>query len=101
MIEYIHLVADYKINREMEPEIRSFRAGLLDVVPTLKMFSWKELQTLISGSDRPIDIEDWRANTNYGDTYADNHPTIEVFWEVIRMCSFFFTRDVDASRSNT
>lgn len=69
--------------REMEDECRSFRAGMLDVVPSVRMFSWKELQTLISGSDKPIDIDDWRANTNYGDNFSDNHPTIQFFWQVI------------------
>ncbi|CAL8115436.1 unnamed protein product [Orchesella dallaii] len=83
VIEYIHLVADYKINREIQDECHFFRCGLRDVVPILRIFSWKEMQTLISGSDKPIDVQDWKANTNYGGGYGPTHKTIEIFWEVV------------------
>ncbi|ODM89400.1 Ubiquitin-protein ligase E3C [Orchesella cincta] len=83
LTEYIHLVADYKINREIQEECYYFRCGLLDVVPILRIFSWKEMQTLISGSDKPIDVQDWKANTNYGSSYSPIHPTIEMFWNVV------------------
>ncbi|ODM98224.1 Ubiquitin-protein ligase E3C [Orchesella cincta] len=83
VIEYIHLVADYKINREIQDECHFFRCGLRDVVPILRIFSWKEMQTLISGSDKPIDVQDWKANTNYGGGYGPTHKTIESFWEVV------------------
>lgn len=66
----------------MEEECRNFRAGMMDVVPCYRMFSWKELQTLISGSDKPIDIDDWRANTIYGPEFSDTHNTIQMFWQV-------------------
>jgi len=83
MIEYIHLVADYKINREIMEECRGFRTGLLDVVPILRIFSWKEMQTLISGSDKPINVQDWKANTNYAGGYTATHNTILMFWQVV------------------
>jgi ubiquitin-protein ligase E3 C len=70
------------LNREIGEECKAFRAGMLSVIPIFSMFSWKELQTLISGSDKPIDVEDWRKNTNYGTGFADNHPTIQMFWQV-------------------
>jgi len=40
------------------------------------------MQTLISGSDKAIDIEDWMANTNYGTGFDAEHDTIKIFWEV-------------------
>ncbi|CAL8126160.1 unnamed protein product [Orchesella dallaii] len=83
LTEYIHLVADYKINREIRDECYYFRCGLLDVVPILRIFSWKEMQTLISGSDKPIDVQDWKANTNYGAGYTSAHQTIELFWQIL------------------
>lgn len=45
-----------------------FREGLNDVVPIqlLQIFNFKELQTLISGTEEPIDIKDWRKHTSYG-----------------------------------
>lgn len=63
-------------------ECHWFRTGLHDVVPVLRIFSWKEMQTLISGSDKPINVEDWKENTNYAGGYTDTHATILMFWQV-------------------
>jgi len=71
-----------KQRREISIECQCFREGVKDVVPYLGMFSWKELNILISGSDKPIDLTDWRRNTNYGVEFNDEHPTIKLFWEV-------------------
>ena len=70
------------INREMEDECIYFRRGMCDVVPILRMFSWREMQTLISGSDKPIDIGDWMEHTNYTGGYTADHPCIQLFWQV-------------------
>ena len=61
---------------------RYFREGLASVCPIPRLFTWKELETLISGSDKPIDIEDWKSHTNYTGGYDANHPMIVHFWEV-------------------
>jgi ubiquitin-protein ligase E3 C len=42
------------------------------------MFSPYEMQLLISGEQKPIDIENMRQNVNYGGGYHDNHPYIQV-----------------------
>ena len=47
------------------------------------MFNQQELQILLGGVDSPIDVEDLRANTQYGGLYDDHHPTIQTFWEVV------------------
>ena len=80
IIEYIHLVADYKLNRQIKAQCNAFRSGLSDVIDLdwLLMFSYRELQTLISGSEREIDITDLRSHTVYGNGFDANHPTIEV-----------------------
>jgi ubiquitin-protein ligase E3 C len=84
VIEYIHLVADHKINRETAEMCRYFREGLVSVCPIPRLFTWRELQSLISGSDKPIDIEDWKSHTNYTGDYYAGHPMIEHFWEVVQ-----------------
>ena len=53
------------------------------------MFNQSELQTLIGGSSSSIDIEDLRRNTIYGGTYVIGddgleHPTVQLFWKVIK-----------------
>lgn len=56
-IEYIHLVADYKLNRQIRAQCAAFRGGLTRVIPLewVHMFNSKELQVLIAGAEvRPI-----------------------------------------------
>lgn len=66
-IEYIHLVAHYKLNVQLQQQFAAFREGLSRVVPLawLRLFSQGELQVLISGAEVPIDVQDLRQNTTY------------------------------------
>ncbi len=50
----------------------------------LRMFSHRELQTLISGADHEIDIDDLQKNTRYGNGFDEEHDTIATFWSVVR-----------------
>jgi ubiquitin-protein ligase E3 C len=45
--------------------VTALRAGMLEVldVDWLRMFDYSELQTLISGTDRDIDVDDLRRHT--------------------------------------
>ena len=49
----------------------------------LRMFSSKELSTLISGAEHEISVSDLQAHTNYAGGYELNHPTITAFWQVV------------------
>ncbi|XP_031629740.1 ubiquitin-protein ligase E3C [Contarinia nasturtii] len=84
-IEYISLMADYKLNRQIRQQCAAFRKGLANVVTIewLYMFSNKEFQVLISGAEIPVDIDDLRENTKYGGDFEFEHPTIKLFWEVL------------------
>ncbi|XP_072941494.1 ubiquitin-protein ligase E3C isoform X3 [Epargyreus clarus] len=84
-IEYIHLVADYKLNRQIRPQCTAFKRGLTSVVngDWLRMFSCKELQLLISGAEVPIDLEDMKKYTQYGGGFYATHPTVQLFWKVV------------------
>merc|ERR1711974_398845 len=85
-IEYIHLVADYKLNRQIRSQCSAFRQGLSDVINLdwLRMFSYRELQTLISGADHEINIDDLEQNTKYGNGFTSTHETIVNFWNVVK-----------------
>ncbi len=50
----------------------------------LRMFSYRELQTLISGSEQEIDVDDLIEHTNYGNGFTATHPTVVSFWRVFR-----------------
>ncbi|KAF6774454.1 hypothetical protein AHF37_06373 [Paragonimus kellicotti] len=66
-VEYMHLVAHHKLNKQIYPQVRAFMAGLNDVIciDWLRLFDADELQTLISGADTVIDIDDLRHHTVY------------------------------------
>ncbi|XP_032221291.2 ubiquitin-protein ligase E3C [Nematostella vectensis] len=84
-ITYIHLVADYRLNKQIRAQCLSFRAGLAGVVNLdwLRMFDTNEIQVLISGAPVPVDLEDLKRNTNYSGGYTYDHPCIQSFWRVV------------------
>ncbi|XP_034947102.1 ubiquitin-protein ligase E3C [Chelonus insularis] len=84
-IEYIHLMADYKLNKEIRPQCYAFKQGIANVIPLewLQMFNNKEMQVLISGAQIPVDVDDLKQHTNYTGGYAPDHPTIMAFWRVV------------------
>ncbi|ESO11703.1 hypothetical protein HELRODRAFT_108942 [Helobdella robusta] len=83
--EYMYLMADYKLNRQIRQHCSAFRAGLADVlnISWLRMFDHNELQILISGANVPIDVDDLRRNCNYSGGYTVGHPVIQMFWQVV------------------
>lgn len=85
VIEYIHLMADYRLNKQMRAHCTAFRQGLADVlnIEWLRMFDHNEVQVLISGAVAPIDIEDLQRHTNYSGAYNVDHPVIKMFWKVV------------------
>ena len=98
-IRYLYLVADYRLNIQIDKECDYFRRGFFSVIDKewLVMFSPVEVQAIISGSEKPIDVDDLIANTNYGGEYHDqgaNHPTILLFWDVVRTLSEDELRDL-------
>ncbi|KAG7205243.1 hypothetical protein KM043_018323 [Ampulex compressa] len=84
-IEYIHLMADYKLNKQIRAQCYAFKRGIGSVIPLdwLQMFNNKELQVLISGAQIPVDVNDLKLHTNYTGGYAPDHPTITAFWKVV------------------
>ena len=98
-IRYLYLMADYRLNTQIDKECDYFRRGFFSVIDVewLVMFSPVEVQAVISGSEQPIDVDDLIANTNYGGAYHDlgpSHPTIMLFWDVVRTLSESELRDM-------
>ncbi|KAG5455723.1 MAG: hypothetical protein BJ554DRAFT_4760 [Olpidium bornovanus] len=88
-IRYIYLVANYRLNVEIDQQCRAFFSGLVQLINPkwLRMFNQLELQVLLSGAQRPIDVEDLRANVVYTSGYDEDHPVIHNFWAVVRAMS--------------
>jgi ubiquitin-protein ligase E3 C len=84
-LQYIYLIANYKLNIQIRRQCAAFFSGLGDIIDPdwLKMFNEVELQLLIGGDEAMIDIQDMKQNCVYGSVYDVNHPTIIAFWNVI------------------
>ncbi len=84
-IEYIHLLADYKLNKQINEQVLAFRNGMSNVIDLeyLRLFNFHELENLISGTVEIIDVDDWRRYTVYAGDYSPDHPAIQNFWAVV------------------
>lgn len=79
-IEYIHLLADYKLNRQIHAQVLAFKSGIASIIniDMLKMFNFNEIQNLISGCNDNIDVHDWRHNTVYSGSYPPPNRIVSV-----------------------
>lgn len=82
---YIHLVANARLNLSTARQTEAFRKGLYSVVPQelLKTFSEPEIQVLISGAHKGIDVEDLKNNTKYFGHYSSRSKPVKLFWEIV------------------
>ncbi|CAI7879165.1 unnamed protein product [Closterium sp. NIES-54] len=88
-LQYIHAVADYKLNRQMAAVVAAFLRGLSDLIQPewLRLFSPKEFNQLLSGGEQDVDVEDLRVHTRYSGGYTESDRTIKMFWEVVKELS--------------
>lgn len=82
--EYIDLMTSHKINHGIEEQLKVFRNGLYEIIPSdlISIFDERELELLISGINQ-IDVDDWESNTDYRNYKVDDK-TIVWFWKCIR-----------------
>lgn len=84
-IEYIHRVANYRLNVQIRAAAEAFRAGLELVVSRnwTTMFNEGELQMLISGGEgEGLNLSDLQAHVHYAGGYHEEHPVIHDLWDV-------------------
>ncbi|KAF1998331.1 hypothetical protein P154DRAFT_524236 [Amniculicola lignicola CBS 123094] len=91
---YISYMARYRLQKQPYAQTAAFLRGLSGMIQPswLSMFNHSELQTLVGGTSTSIDVEDLRRNTAYGGTYVIGddgleHPTIQLFWQVMHSLS--------------
>jgi len=85
-IQYVHLVGDYYLNRQISAQAKALRKGLFAVLQPgwLRLFSAREVGALLAGDDTEIDVDDLRRHTAYYGGYHDMSPTIRALWQVLR-----------------
>lgn len=49
----------------------------------LQMFNYREIQTIVSGSENFIDVDDLKRHTVYGNGFSVDSATIIIFWKVV------------------
>ncbi|KAG0485931.1 hypothetical protein HPP92_010010 [Vanilla planifolia] len=81
-LQYIHAIADYKLNWQILPPANAFYRGLTDLISPswLSLFSANEFNQLLSGGKHDFDVEDLRCNTRYTGGYTERrNRTIKIF----------------------
>ncbi|KAI0203591.1 hypothetical protein F4808DRAFT_457860 [Astrocystis sublimbata] len=98
---YISYVANHRLVAQQYRQTKAFLRGLGTIInPSwLSMFNQSELQRLVGGDSSEIDVEDLRQNTSYSGIYAigddgQEHPTIRLFWNVMKTLKDSERRDV-------
>lgn len=85
---YLHKFADFKLNQLLLPQTKAFLSGLFSIIPRkwFMMFDYYELQMLISGGKKDVDVNDWQNNVEYGG-YLPHDISIRYFWEIVNEMS--------------
>lgn len=87
--KYVNRYSNYKLNKQAERQTNAFINGFKKIIQIewLRMFNIHELQLLVSGDERKIDISDMRAHCVYSNGYAGGSPYMIAFWEVVNSFS--------------
>lgn len=82
--EYLERILRWRLERGVAEQTESLVRGFYEVVdPRLvSVFDARELELVIAGAAE-IDLNDWRAHTEYRSGYHDTHPVVEWFWSSI------------------
>ena len=85
--EYMECCLKYRMLGRVKPQLTELLLGFYDVLPEplLMVFDFQELELLMCGLPE-IDMDDWRANTDYSGTFEHtdgNHQVCKWFWQVV------------------
>ncbi|ROJ29158.1 E3 ubiquitin-protein ligase NEDD4 [Anabarilius grahami] len=82
--EYIHLVMQWRFVDRIQRQMTAFKEGFYELIPQdlIKIFDENELELLMCGLG-DVDVNDWRENTKYKNSYNANHPAIIWFWKTV------------------
>ena len=91
---YISAVARHRLIVQPYRQTQAFLRGLYTMIDGswISMFNQFELQRLIGGDSKEIDVEELRRHTVYSGVYVigddgQEHPTVKMFWEVMHTMS--------------
>ncbi|KAG7395452.1 regulator of chromosome condensation [Phytophthora boehmeriae] len=81
-LEYCRLAERARLE-ECSAQVSAMAQGLATLFPrrVLTLLTWQELEILTCGSPK-IDLNLWKRHTRY-DGYAEDDPTVQLFWEAL------------------
>jgi len=84
-VRYIHSVANFRMRTQIAKQTDAFINGFKSIINLewLSMFSASEFQRLISGDNRPIDLQDLRRHTKYFGGFHNNHRVVSWLWDIL------------------
>ncbi|GMG37845.1 unnamed protein product [Ambrosiozyma monospora] len=84
-LQYIYSIAKFKLNQRIIVQSNYFLEGLFKVIKPhwLSLFNPYEIQTLISGGEKEIDIDDLKNNCELGG-YSFENQTIKDLFDILR-----------------
>lgn len=84
-MQFVRLVTSFKLSKQTDLVMKYFVEGLFQVIKPywLLLFNPYELQTLISGDDDAIDIDDLQRNVEYGG-FLETDQTISDLFDILR-----------------
>lgn len=87
LAQYLEANLRYRMMDRTKPQLTELLLGFYDVVPepALTVFDANELELILCGLPT-IDMNDWRAHTNYSglfETKGPGSPVIQWFWDVV------------------
>lgn len=85
--EYLEACLKYRLLGRVREQLNEMILGIFDVIPEplLTVFDFQELELLMCGLPE-IDVDDWRANTDYCGKFEytyGQHIVCDWFWEVV------------------
>uniref|UniRef100_A0AAQ5Z6P5 HECT-type E3 ubiquitin transferase n=1 Tax=Amphiprion ocellaris TaxID=80972 RepID=A0AAQ5Z6P5_AMPOC len=82
--EYIHHVMQWRFVNRIQKQMTAFKEGFFELIPQdlIKIFDENELELLMCGLG-DVDVNDWKANTKYKNSYCSNHVVIQWFWKTV------------------
>ena len=82
--DYVRLVVEHRLLSSVQQQMEHFLKGFHEIIPAelIAIFNEQELELLISGLP-DIDVEDWKANTEY-QNYTAASQQIQWFWRAVR-----------------
>jgi len=81
--EYAQLVSEFRVVARVKDQLQAFKDGLFEIIPKhlIEIFDPRELELLIGGITE-IDVNDWRAHSDYRKYTADDQ-VIKWFWKAV------------------